>query len=331
MRRVETASFSRRRIAALLAGGLFAPIAARAAPMASQLGQFNAPVVVGTELKPALLPDQTSRLGADLYHRVTVPVTINGAGPYAFVVDTGANQSVICTEIALALGLPMGSQMSLHGVAGVETTSTALVQEVVVGGRHEPNVLMPVQPRAAIGADGLLGIDRLQNRRVRLDFRAGQLTVEGSGFDAPQAHATRVSARHRAGQLTIVDAAVSGIAVSAFLDSGAERSIGNPALRDLATLRLSDLTLQKVPIIGVTGASVPGELAVLPELRMGDMRLRNIRVTFADLQLFRMWGLNKPAILVGMDAMSVFDAVTLDFGRAEVLFELYPGRRDQAG
>jgi hypothetical protein len=65
-------------------------------------------------------------------------------------------------------------------------------------------------------------------------------------------------------------------------------------------------------------------VALLPVLRMGNVRLVNIPVTFADLHIFQIWGLEKPAVLVGMDAMSVFDSVTLDFGRAEVWFTLIP-------
>ncbi|HUO12509.1 MAG TPA: aspartyl protease family protein, partial [Caulobacteraceae bacterium] len=60
----------------------------------------------------------------DLYRRMTGPVTLNGAGPFAFVVDTGANQSVISAELAAQLALPPGHAEELHGVAGVQTTQT---------------------------------------------------------------------------------------------------------------------------------------------------------------------------------------------------------------
>jgi hypothetical protein len=186
--------------------------------------------------------------------------------------------------------------------------------------------MMPVLPQAAIGAAGILGVDRLRNQRLRLDFRERRLTVENSHFEDTPPFTTLVPARQRAGQLTIVDADLAGIPVSAFLDSGAERTIGNPALLQLATLRLPENKLYEVPIISVTGRTLPGQLALLPVLRLGHVRLVDITVTFADLHVFQIWGLDKPAILVGMDALSVFDSVTLDFGRAEVLFELYPKR-----
>ena len=183
---------------------------------------------------------------------------------------------------------------------------------------------MPVLPQAAIGGAGIIGIDRLHNQRLKLDFRAHRLTVEASTFEDPPPFTSKVPARQQSGQLTIVNADLAGIPVAAFLDSGAERTIGNPALHELAVLRLPKAQFFEVPIISVTGRTIPGEIAMLPVLRLGRVRLVDITVTFADLHVFRIWDLDKPAILIGMDALSVFDSVTLDFGRAEVWFELAP-------
>ncbi|MEK6638843.1 MAG: retropepsin-like aspartic protease [Pseudomonadota bacterium] len=38
--------------------------------------------------------------------RMTVPVMINGQGPFRFVIDTGADRTVISSELAERLGLP---------------------------------------------------------------------------------------------------------------------------------------------------------------------------------------------------------------------------------
>jgi hypothetical protein len=136
-----------------------------------------------------------------------------------------------------------------------------------------------------------------------------------------------VHASQRSGQLTIVDADLAGIPVNAFLDSGAERTIGNPALLELAVQRLPKTAFYEVPVISVTGKTLKGQIALLPVLRFGHVRLVDISVTFADLHVFQIWGLTQPSILMGMDALSTFDSVTLDFGHAEVWFELYPGKR----
>ncbi|MGI9169828.1 MAG: retroviral-like aspartic protease family protein, partial [Caulobacteraceae bacterium] len=63
--------------------------------------------------------------------------------------------------------------------------------------------------------------------------------------------------------------------------------------------------------------------ADLPQLRVGGMRLPNWPVAFADLHTFQMWDLTrKPAILLGVDVLSRFQSVCLDFSRNEVRFRL---------
>src|SRR5690349_20565118 len=58
----------------------------------------------------------------DLAGRITVPVRVNGEGPFDFVVDTGANRTVIAGELAAELGLPDDGPASIHGIVGVEPT-----------------------------------------------------------------------------------------------------------------------------------------------------------------------------------------------------------------
>ena len=48
----------------------------------------------------------------DIYKRMTGAVLVGGAGPYPFVADTGANQSVISAELAAKLELPLGPTRS---------------------------------------------------------------------------------------------------------------------------------------------------------------------------------------------------------------------------
>jgi predicted aspartyl protease len=315
-------------LAASTGVGLVSPGAARAMGRPSQLDVDNASIVA--EAGQAPNPNQTIETSNDPYRRMTAPVTLNGQGPFFFVVDTGANQSVISHELAQMLALPEGPPIDLHGVADVERVSTVVVQKVQVGERIERDVVMPSLTQADIGAPGIIGIDRLKNQTVKLDFHSHRLSVEGSRFEDLPPFTSRVRARQRSGQLTIVDADLAGIPVSAFLDSGAERTIGNPALLDLAVQRNPKAAFYDVPVISVTGKTLQGQIALLPVLRLGHVRLVDISVTFADLHVFQIWGLTQPSILLGMDALSTFDSVTMDFGHAEVWFELYPGRRKRS-
>jgi len=52
--------------------------------------------------------------------RVLVPVTINGHGPFRFIVDTGANHSTIAPRTVQTLGLTPTQETLFHvdGITG---------------------------------------------------------------------------------------------------------------------------------------------------------------------------------------------------------------------
>ena len=78
-----------------------------------------------------------------------------------------------------------------------------------------------------------------------------------------------------------------------------------------------------MPILSATGQTIQGERAILPEFKLGQLRLRRLPVVFSDLHVFRMWNMTEqPAILLGVDVLSQFASVCLDFGRSEVWFRM---------
>ncbi len=271
-------------------------------------------------------PPATLGLIADLYARMTAPLRIAGQGPFAFVVDTGANQSVISADLAERLGLTQGPPALLNGVAGSQMAPTA-VASIQVGRRLRRGVTMFVLPAPAMGAAGLLGLDGLEGQTLTLDFAARILRIEAAGAGRGGARIVGMRARRRDGQLTLVDADLAGIPVTAFIDSGAQNTIGNRVLQRIVAARRPGGLWTAAPIISVTGQTMQADLAELPHLRIGGMTLSRWRVAFADLHTFRMWDLtDRPAMLIGVDVLSRFEAVSLDFARDEVRF-LPPDRR----
>lgn len=286
--------------------------------------------------------DRGARLstGSDTAGRMTAPVRINGAGPFDFVVDTGANRTVIATELAAQLGLPSAGPAQIHGIAGVEPAQTATIGLLQVDAVTSRALRAPTLPRARLGTDGLLGVDVLRNRRVLLDFRRSLFRIAPSGAAEPSAFAmlqaatTRleglgpgvvVPARYRFGQLIIVDADVVGHKVTAFLDSGAQSTVGNLRLRGLVAEPQGSLGRPRfeTPLFSATGQTATGEVATLPLLRIGGLRISRLTAAFSDLHVFDIWGLaTTPSLLLGVDVMGQFAAIELDYGRRLVTF--YP-------
>jgi hypothetical protein len=293
---------------------------------------------------PGAQNDAGARLDTalDEARRMTVPVRVNGHGPFQFVVDTGANRSVIGAEIAERLHLPAAGSTPVHGIAGVEPANLFKVARMQVGAAYASGLELPGLAAAKLGADGLLGVDVMRNRRVTLNFVANEFEIgtsavgvaiepmRGSRLADPGPQIITVPARYRFGQLVIVGAEVAGSPVAAFLDSGAQISVGNPALKEAVLRQHPDIAarLVDVPLISATGQSAQGQMARLPPLRLGGLRIQSLTVVFADLHIFKLWELqDRPSILIGIDVLRQFERVVLDFGHREVVFQAPPSGR----
>ena len=73
----------------------------------------------------------TLALGA-IANRMTVPVSINGSKPQPFIIDTGAERSVISRQYAGALKLAAGPQVTLTTMTGSAKVPTVVVPPVAI-------------------------------------------------------------------------------------------------------------------------------------------------------------------------------------------------------
>jgi hypothetical protein len=267
-----------------------------------------------------------------------VPVFIDGKGPFPFVVDTGANSSVIGVETAQACGLPVVAYAPVHGILSAQSAPLVRVRTLQVGDVRSRDLRLPMLPESALGVSGLLGVDMLKNRRMVLDFdgqsfsiansQAGSYIAAGanSRLDAPDAPVT-VPARIRAGQLIIIDASASGRAITAFLDTGSQVTVANGALRELVFAAQPRLGagLISSSLISATGQRAQAAFGPLPGLRVGRLLIAAPLVAFSDLHIFALWKLQQtPSLLVGVDLLRRFKRIAFDYGRRELT--LWPKR-----
>ena len=259
----------------------------------------------------------------DASRRLTVQATINGQGPFAFLVDTGASGSAISRELADQLGLARRGTVELHGLAGSQTVDIVRVNSLQVGRRVRGGMTLSVIERDHLGAAGLLGLEWLGNNSLMLDYESRRMHV-GSVLPLPDSQTVVVKARTKTGGLTLIDAVIPGARLLAFLDSGSTTTVGNLALLEAA--KRSKAIIGDVVDIGlnsVTGQVLEGRLAVLSRLTLGAMTLRNVPLVVGQVHTFDYWGMgDKPAILIGSDILQRFETVALDFKRGEVRFRI---------
>ncbi len=273
---------------------------------------------------------------------LTVAVMVNGQGPFNFVVDTGAERSVLAEEVAATLNLARGEDVTIQGIATATTVATVHADAVAFGPFVRKDVHLPILPRSTLAADGYLGLDAINGTRVTFDFKNHQLHIEQpkaifdagrvndlrvqqpSGIQSPRLSETWISARGKAGRLQIVDSLVGGVPATAFIDTGAEISVGNPALLTALKIfhkRMPDLG--PITLTGVTGGQLAGEVIAVDRINLQDLTFSESFLAIADAPDFTTWGLrDRPAVLIGMNYLRQFASVTVDYRAKEIHFEL---------
>ncbi len=286
----------------------------------------EAPVAQAVVADPGPGPSTVIAAEQDKADRMTVPVMINDQGPFQFVIDTGADRTVVSSELAARLKLKPADTATLHTMNGVDEIRTVNISKVQVSTAVALNVKAPALAARNLGADGLLGIDTLKKQRVVMDFRVPSMTVFDSALtpeprDPPDTIV--VQARSRFGQLIMVDADIDGRKIYVVVDSGAQNSVANSALRKMVMRGSRKLLSVPIELVGVTGESTSADYTALNSVRIGGFTMANAPVAFADVHPFKKFGLsNKPAMLMGMDILRLFDRVSVDFANRKIKFLL---------
>jgi len=262
------------------------------------------------------------QLEHERYERLTVPVTIQGQGPFDFIIDTGAQATVLSHDLADLLQLYDRKPATLVAMASRLPIETVDVAGVTLGSRNFYIQTAPLVDAAHMGdADGILGLDSLQNQRVLLDFVKQEISVA----DADELGGNRgfeiiVKARRRLGQLIITRAMLDGIMTAVIIDTGAQSSVGNPALfRKLRRAR----SLGETILTDVNGQQLTGSVMLARQLSVQRVSLSNFPILFADAPPFHTLGLdNEPALILGMRELKLFRRVAIDFKDRQILFDL---------
>lgn len=270
----------------------------------------------------ATLPPDVIHAQRDRYQRMTVPVTIEGKGPYRFLVDTGAQATVITPRVTDTLGLVPSGRATLVAMASRTQVDTVELDGLEFAGRQFNNLKTPLLRDHHIGADGIIGLDTLQDLRVIIDFKSDAITVADATLDPNSAYEIVVRARRRLGQMIITDAEVDGVRTAVIIDTGSWHSIGNTALQRRLRARHSDAMVST----DVAGVSLRSDVAMLGDLTIGALGLSNLLVGFSDSPAFDALGYgNKPALILGIGNLRPFDRVAIDFSTRRILFDVPRG------
>jgi predicted aspartyl protease len=265
----------------------------------------------------------------DAASHLRVDVRINGNGPYHFVVDTGAERTIVASEVAVELGLSHGEKVVLKSVVRAVLTDTVSIRTMTFGSITKRRLLVPILSRSLLDADGYLGLDFLDGCRVTFDFKNHLLKVSEPrarfSVNWLRENEARVPARGSSGHLQALDCLVDGIPATAFIDSGAEVSAANePLLAAVARRNPSFGEMGSIHLIDITGGEIMGKVAMVNKIRLtAALTFTDCPLVIADFLVFDAWGLRqRPALMIGMNLLRQFGRVSIDYGLQELRFDL---------
>ena len=189
-----------------------------------------------------------------------VPTYVNGRGPYNFILDTGAAQTLISPGLASSLGVHSETEEKAFGAGGAVQILLARVDSIAVGSVRQENAQVAIanefeQIGAALKAqvDGDLGFSFMKDFRVTVDYQRNVLRLarasdnhDENSHDATTVPFTLASAE----PLIVVQAVVNEQGPFQFaLDTGAGRTVLTPELAE----RLNIGVTKEVKGAGVGG------------------------------------------------------------------------------
>jgi predicted aspartyl protease len=292
----------------------------RGIPPEPELANQNGPLESVTVEQPEHLfaaPTRADRIG-----RVMAPVKINGRGPFRLIVDTGANQSVLTTSLVENLGLqPLPENtVRLTGVTGSQQVPTITLESLQTGDIDQRDLRVAVMRSVSGGAEGILGMQGFAGKRITVDFVNDKIQIAASRGQRAGLRFASIPVEVRFNRLLLATGRVGGVKVQAVIDTGAERTIGNNALRrELIRLKRLPEPPAVAGVIGLTEVEQRGEAIWTRKIQLGDVSLTDVNVIYGDMHVFKVWELeDKPALLIGMDVLGLLHTLVVDYRLKEV-------------
>jgi hypothetical protein len=181
---------------------------------------------------------------------------------------------------------------------------------------------LPVVADVFGGAQGVLGTEGLLDKRILIDFGHDRVSIVRSRGQLERHGYETLPLRKLRENLLALDVRVGGVQAKAIIDTGAQVSIGNNALRTaLAKRGLKDVTKEEIE--GVTLDMARGDMMRAPPVEVGSLKFNGVYITYGDMYIFDRWQLmHQPTLVLGMDVLGTVDILVIDYRLHELQVRL---------
>ena len=224
-------------------------------------------------------PRTTVPLSIDDKGGIVVDVRINAAGPFRFMLDTGAARSIVADDLAREIAAPVVARSEVATIAGADLRLVVRLTSLAIGAATADGLLVSVVPAAHLtqlgdGVRGLLGQDFLSAFNYTLDYRRRRLAWDETlSCEAPGA--TRMTATDGRFVMALEDD--RGAPLRLVPDSGAEAPILFRARAGSAPS-----AAPAAIVSGLGSGERMARIATLPALRVGSVTMRRLEAFLVE-------------------------------------------------
>jgi predicted aspartyl protease len=289
----------------------------------SAIATLCALAVLGGKVAHAADPIAVTPYRIDPSGWIVADVTLNGEGPFGFIVDTGATRSIVFSSLASELGLTR-AELPPHRVIGTSSSGlfpTYVIGELAIGpARISPLVTVTLENwRPDPGSpQGVIGLDFLARYRIVFDAVAREMRLYDPDELAPSGtSAWRTVALHRrdfgldSGDLFVVEGWVDRTRTDFMLDLGAGATIVNSHAYKQRTDHRSRTTFSPPQpqtssrVVDALEESSSAKRVYVRHIRTEDAIWRNLSIVVYDAAVFRELGQSEePFGLFGSDLVA---------------------------
>jgi len=266
---------------------------------------------------------------------ITVSASINGHGPYDFVIDTGATLTIAFQNLATieALQPTGGPRKRVLGISGAEELDTYRFGDVALGAAVLPDhvgVIIPDWAAPRKTPAGIIGIDFLKRYAVIFDVRAKSISLYPHGGLPKEKIGKWKSAKLRAntyaatsGALYTTKGLVNRSPTTFVIDLGSVATLINYRA---AEAMFSSVVSRDIGEGFTTGSRLRdvfddrsrARTAILNRIQIGRTSWRNVGVWVKNAPIFDEIGVQRlPFALLGADLLAAQD-FALDFGESKI-------------
>jgi predicted aspartyl protease len=243
----------------------------------------------------------------------TVPVFVDGTGPFDFILDTGADRGAIYPRFAAKAHLkPLpGRDEVIGGQTGSSRLPKYRLGDVVLDGHHlRGSTVFGLPARRDAGREaGVLGNDFMDGALVAFDFPCRRVEVYDAARDVGRAigkgpSPIKTGAKE---QILTLPVAVNGAAGIAYLDTGSRKtrlttSFARAARIDLASAAFRDAP----PIYGTALHKMTPRSGPIGTVAFGGFTVSNVEAEVIDLPALIEDFKGRPAMILGADLLGRF-------------------------